>query len=164
VTCTTCGGSNRDSARFCARCGTAQTPPTSSSGRQPWSPDERDDYLRRRSAERAGLAALAVPALTGDGLRDLARAEEHYATIDALWKDLDMELKRARSEAGLIPTAADAAAVADLQRRTGIAWGSRQAAKAHRDRLWEEEQLTWHTPGMGLPPGPDLDPPGYRTR
>jgi hypothetical protein len=156
-------------ARFCKACGrplphgwgyaaqaaagAQKTVPTSSSGREGLTYAERCDYLRRINNLQAERAAVAVPALTGDSLKDLAAAEEHFTRIDALWIELDSELKRARSEAGLIPTAADAAAIADLQRRRDIAWASRQAAYAHRQVLWDEERLTWGTPGMGLPPG-----------
>jgi hypothetical protein len=170
LSCPGCGAQNMANARFCKSCGrqlphgwgyaaqaaadAQKATPTSSSGRQPgMSPAERDNYLRRRSNERAERAALAVPGLTGDGLKDLASAEEHYTTVNALWEDLSDELRRARSEAGPIPTAADAAAIADLERRADIAFASRQNAYAHRQVLWDEERLTWGTPGMGLPPG-----------
>jgi predicted RNA-binding Zn-ribbon protein involved in translation (DUF1610 family) len=155
LSCPGCGTQNMANARFCKSCGrqlpsgwgyaaqaagdAQKTMPTSSSGRQPMSYAERCDYLRRTGNQQAERAAVAVPAPTGDSLKDLANAEEHFTRVDTLWEELDTELKQARSAAGLIPTAADAAEIRDLERRTDIAFASRQAAKAHRDALWDEE-------------------------
>jgi hypothetical protein len=170
LSCPGCGSENLANARFCSDCGRqlphafglaaqaaagASQGATSSSGRQPpMTPAERDAYLARMRNDAAARAALAPPPSTGRGdLSDLAAAEEHFTRVDAAWDELDGELRAARSAAGMFPAAGDLAALADLQRRTDAAWASREAARAHRQALWDNERQAYGTPGMGLPPG-----------
>lgn len=164
--CPTCGWQNRANAQFCGNCGrpmphgaedaavAAQQAATSSSGRDPAgeaAQRERTAFLARRDAERAERDALPPPPTGRGELADLAEAEEHFTRVDAAWDALDQDLKQARSSAGMFPSAADAAELADLQRRTDAAWRSRQAAYAHRQRLWDQERQTYGE--RGLPPG-----------
>ncbi len=93
-----------------------------------------------------------MPAPTGDNLRDLALADEHFARVDQAWDTLDFELRRARIAAGMFPTDVDQAELRELERRTATAWRSREVAQRHRDRLFRREGHLAE-PGFGLPPG-----------
>lgn len=126
-------------------------------------PAERTEYIERMNRAAADRAALAVPAPTGRGeLADAAAAEDHYSRVDAAWSGLDQQLRYAQAAAGLFPAAADAAELANLERRTAAAWASRELAKRHRDRLMGDLGL-FDSPGYGLPPGEGYVPVRRKT-
>lgn len=174
LSCPGCGHENLANSRFCASCGrqlphgfayaaqaagNAQpTMPTSSSGRDPAgaaAQDERTRYLRQIDQRLADRAAVQPPAPSGDGdLADLAAAEDWFTNVHVAWERAEDELREAQSLLGLFPRAEQVAEVAELQQRRDVAWASREAAKSHRQQLWDRE--AW------MPPPGDGDPWGER--
>jgi Double zinc ribbon len=160
VQCLNCGKYNMPDARFCDQCGrqvpwssyaaasvaqqAAQTQmATSSSGRDPvtspMTPSQRTEYLRRIDARAAVRDALDTPPATGNLLRDLGAAEDHYNRVESAWLQFDQEVRDAEARLGMFPAPAELAEVAEVRGRCDAAWASLAAARAHRDMLREQE-------------------------
>lgn len=160
VSCTRCTAGNALDATYCDMCGgrlshsaapaaVAAQAATSSSGRQPqagagMTPQERQAYLDGRALSQERQRALALPARTGDEIRDLAAVMDRCAEIEALWQELDSAARYARAELGPWPSAEQVAAIHRMEADAEMAWQARQHAVAVRSRM--QDAFYGHSP------------------